>query len=84
MTTPIDIREVVCGLVPTLLGHLAQATGETVVFHIRTGVRDEIVGALGTGGDWSVEIGDGLGCDVLTCTRRAARDTKPSLNLLDF
>ena len=82
----IDVRQTVCGLMPELLNHLArlkQAGTSEAAFLVRTGVRDEIVSALGTGGQWDLSFDTAIGYDVLICTRRPDAD-KPRLNLVEY
>lgn len=83
----IDLKTMVCGLMPELIHRLEDykdADVPEVAFLVRTGVRDEIVATLGTGGRWELSFETAIGHDVLVCTRRPERDSRPTLNLLDF
>ncbi|MEF2145470.1 MAG: hypothetical protein V3573_08495 [Desulfovibrionaceae bacterium] len=85
--SPIDVRHVVCNLMPTLLGHLDLAREQhqdTVEFLIRQGIQQEMRSAFGTVGVWRIEIETHIGHDLLRFQRAGEERNLPDLNLLDY
>lgn len=84
---PIDVRHVVCNLVPTILAHLdlaKQHDTPQITFMVRQGIQMEMRSAFGTVGEWQLEIGTLIGHDMLRFTRRPPKKDIPDLHLLDY
>lgn len=79
-----DLSQVACGLVPAMLEHLGQSTAEEVVFHIRAGIKAEILSGFGSGGAWDFSFLHGVGHDEVRFRRRHPAGTDPRLKILDY
>ena len=81
----VDLRHVTCGLVPTILGVLAQLRGDQVDVLVRAGIETEIINGFGTGGDWGFQFLPSFGHGLARFTRRPADPRKRvRLDTLDY
>ncbi|MBI9112290.1 hypothetical protein [Maridesulfovibrio ferrireducens] len=78
-----DMRSVTCGLVPAIVAQLGEVSEPVVDFHIRPGIREEIMSGFGSGGDWNIEIITDLGFDVLRFTPKEC-SVVSSLNIVEY
>ncbi|OEU68009.1 MAG: hypothetical protein BA863_12740 [Desulfovibrio sp. S3730MH75] len=79
----VDMRDVTCGLVPGIVAQLDSTHARGVDFHIRTGIREEILSGFGSGGAWNIEIITDLGFDLLRFTRKKPSSLE-SLNIVEY
>lgn len=79
-----DLSQVACGLVPAMLEHLGQSAAQEVVFHIRAGLKAEILSGFGSGGVWDFSFRHGVGHDEVRFRRRHPDGTDPRLSILDY
>ncbi|WP_031479916.1 hypothetical protein [Maridesulfovibrio frigidus] len=79
----VDMRAVTCGLVPGIVAQLDATSARVVDFHIRTGIREEIMSGFGSGGAWNIEIITDLGFDILRFYRRKPSSLE-SLNIVNY
>ncbi len=79
-----DLSHVACGLVPAMLEHLTQSKADEVVFHIRAGMKAEILSGFGSGGIWDFAFRHGVGHDEVRFKRRRPAGTDPRLTILDY
>jgi hypothetical protein len=79
----VDMRAVTCGLVPAIVAELDATSAPVVDFHIRMGIREEIMSGFGSGGNWDIEIIPDLGFDLLRFTRKNDRVVS-SLNVVEY
>lgn len=78
-----DLRRISCGLVPAMSGLLEKSQAEVVEFHIKQGIRVEIVSSFGTDSTWELTYENHIGMDVARFSRRApAKDD--ALNIVDY
>lgn len=80
----IDLRSVSCGLVPEINSCLKQAEGDVVEFHIKQGMRLEMVSSFGTDPDWEMTYENHIGLDVARFTRRRSSAGADALNIVDY
>lgn len=81
----IDLRHVVCGLVPAILAELERLQGDEADILVRAGIEPEIISGFGTGGDWSFQFQASFGHGCARFTRRP-RDPRKRVRLdtLDY
>lgn len=79
-----DLSQVACGLVPAMLEYLTQSVADEVVFHIRAGMKAEILSGFGSGGPWDFSFRHGVGHDEVRFRRRHPAGTDPRLRILDY
>jgi hypothetical protein len=81
----IDLRHVVCGLVPAIIDALKTVPGEQADVLVRAGIETEIINGFGTGGDWSFQFLPSFGHGTARFTRMADDHLKRArLDLLDY
>lgn len=78
-----DFSEVTCGLVPAMLAEMDKAEAEVIEFKIRQGIQTEILNGFGTGGEWELQLREGLGCDLARFTKKH-QDQGGKLDILSF
>ncbi len=79
----IDFKNVTCGLVPAIISELEKRTEDEVRVFVRQGIRDELWNSFGSGGQWEIEMKDGMFHDEIIFRRVKKKDLDP-LNLMDF
>lgn len=79
----IDLKHVTCGLVPAIVAELDQRTEDEVRVFVRQGIRDELWNSFGSGGEWEIEMKDGMFHDEIVFRRVKSKELDP-LNLMDF
>lgn len=81
----IDLRHVVCGLVPAIIDALKAVSDEQVDVLVRPGIETEIINGFGTGGDWSFQFLPSFGHGTARFTRKPDdRLKRARLDLLDY
>lgn len=81
----IDLRHVVCGLVPAILEALRGIPGDEAEVLVRAGIETEIINGFGTGGDWNFQLLPSFGHGRALFSRRPAEQAKRArLDLLDY
>ncbi len=55
-----------------------------MVFHIRAGMKAEILSGFGSGGVWDFAFRHGVGHDEVRFKRRRPAGTDPRLTILDY
>jgi len=81
----VDLRHVVCGLVPAILDALKSVTGEQADVLVRAGIETEIINGFGTGGDWAFQFLPSFGHGLARFTRRPPERLKRlRLDTLDY
>lgn len=83
-TDIFDLRQVTCGLVPDMSRKLESATASEVEFHLRQGIKLEIVSSFGTDSTWKLDYENHIGMDVARFTRRAPQSPADALNIVDY
>ncbi|SDK87738.1 hypothetical protein SAMN05660337_1538 [Maridesulfovibrio ferrireducens] len=78
-----DMRSVTCGLVPAIVSQLGEVSEPVVDFHIRPGIREEIMSGFGSGGEWDIEIISAIGFDVLRFTPKK-KCIVSDLNIVEY
>lgn len=79
----VDMRSVTCGLVPAIVAQLEGTSAPVVDFHIRMGIREEIMSGFGSGGNWDIEIIPDLGFDLLRFNRKK-NSVVSDLNIVEY
>jgi hypothetical protein len=81
----IDLRHVVCGLVPAILDALKGLEGDRADVLVRAGIETEIINGFGTGGDWTFQFRPSFGHGLARfCRRPADPSRRARLDLLDY
>jgi hypothetical protein len=77
---PVDLKAVVCGLMPEVGRILREADSDEVAMLLHKGVESELA-AVFAGGEWDFELHPRADCELVVFRRRATRRTDP-LNLV--
>ncbi len=79
-----DLREVSCGLIPAMSNQLKEAMVNVVEFHIKQGIRLELLSSFGTDPHWEFSHESQIGHDVARFTRRTPSSGGSALNIVDY
>ena len=79
-----DLRRISCGLIPAMCQKLAESTVGVVEFHIKQGMRTELMTSFGTDPDWKFELENHIGMDMARFTRRAPATGASDLNVVEY
>lgn len=79
-----DLRQVSCGLVPAMSSKLEASTARVVEFHIKQGIRLEIVSSFATDPKWELTYENHIGMDVARFTLRPPEGPTSALNIVDY
>jgi hypothetical protein len=79
-----DFKHISCGLVPAMSRELSASTAQEVEFHIKQGIKLEIVSSFGTDPTWELCHETHLGMDIARFTRRIQKDPTSELNIVDY
>ena len=80
----IDLRQVSCGLIPAMTQKLLESGADVVEFHIKQGMRTELVATFGTDPDWEMVHQSHIGMDLARFTRRIPASDASELNIVDY
>ena len=79
-----DLSQVRCGLVPAMLELLNKSDAGEIIFHIRAGMKAEILSGFGSGGVWDFSFRHGVGHDEVRFKRKHPSGKDPRLSILDY
>ncbi|MFW5837379.1 MAG: hypothetical protein ACOCVM_05180 [Desulfovibrionaceae bacterium] len=79
-TPPIDLKAMVCGLLPEIGRILRQSEANEVRLLLHKGVAPELTNVFGAGGEWSFCVHHQADCDLAVFRR----GDKPGRNPLDL
>ncbi len=79
-----DLKHISCGLVPAMNSILQRSGEQVVMFHIKQGIRLEIISSFGTDAHWELQYENHIGMDIARFTRRKAGSSKKELNIIEY